>query len=57
MSEKVIEEEFDIEDMRYYRNLDAKQKLDYLEQMNLFLLKITSKEAQEKNRTLKDEGF
>ncbi len=50
-------EEFDIEDLRYYRTLDAKQKLEYLEQMLLFLQKITPAEAIEKNDILKEEGF
>lgn len=51
------EEEFDLEDLRYYQTLDAKQKLEYLEEMNLFLLKITPQEAVEKNRNLKKEGY
>ena len=50
-------EEFDIEDMKYYMSLTPKQKLEYLEKMNLFLLKITPKESVEKNQKLKDEGF
>ncbi len=33
-------EEFDIEDLRYYMKLSPKEKLEYLEQMNNFLLKL-----------------
>lgn len=51
------DEEFDIEDMRYYLKLSAKEKLNYLEEMNNFLLKITPKNALEINQQLKDEGF
>lgn len=53
----MTEEEFDVEDLRHYKSLDAKQKLDYLEEMNIFLLKITPKEAVIKNNKLKEEGF
>jgi hypothetical protein len=51
------EEEFDIEDLQHYRSLSAKEKLEYLEQMNLFLLKITPDRAKKRNEKLKDEGF
>lgn len=51
------EEEFDVEDLRYYRTLSAKEKLEYLEKMNLFLLKITPLKAKRRDEKLKDEGF
>jgi len=51
------EEEFDIEDLRHYKTLSAGEKLEYLEKMNRFLQKITPKEAVEKNKKLKEEGF
>jgi hypothetical protein len=51
------EEEFDLEDLRYYRNPSAREKLEYLEKMNLFLLKITPEKAKQRNEKLKDEGF
>lgn len=57
MKERQKEEEFDLEDLRYYATLTPKQKLDYLEEMNLFLLKITPSEAVEKNQKLKDSGY
>ncbi|MCO6429388.1 MAG: hypothetical protein J5J00_00885 [Deltaproteobacteria bacterium] len=57
MTQEIKEEEFDIEDLRYYATLTPKQKLDYLEQMNLFLLKITPAEALAKNQKLKDSGY
>ena len=50
-------EEFDIDDLRYYATLSPKQKLDYLEEMNIFLLKITPAEAVAKNRKLKESGY
>ncbi len=53
----MVEEEFDLEDLKYYISLDAKQKLDYLEEMNLFLLKITPPQAVLINRQLEDEGY
>lgn len=51
------DEEFDIEEMRYYKSLDAKEKLEYLEKMNRFLLRITPMEAIEKVKKLKNEGY
>lgn len=53
----MVNEEFDIDDLRYYRDLDAKKKLEYLEQMLLFMQKITPEEAKAKNEQLKKEGF
>ena len=50
-------EEFDIEDLRYYKKLSAKEKLEYLEQMNLFLLKITPKKSILINEKLRKEGY
>ena len=50
-------EEFDIEDLRYYKNLDAKKKLEWLLEMNKFLQKITPQSAVKKNEKLKDTGF
>ncbi|HMO19270.1 MAG TPA: hypothetical protein PKA63_09735 [Oligoflexia bacterium] len=53
----IEKEEFDIEDLIFYRTLNAKQKLEYLEQMNLFLLKITPEKARLINEKLKEEGL
>lgn len=50
-------EEFDIQDLKFYIKLSAKEKLEYLEQMNLFLLKITPQKSIAINDKLKDEGF
>ena len=50
MSDK---DEFDLEDLRYYRSLSAKQKLEHLEKMNRFLLKITPEKAREEERAVK----
>ena len=51
------DEEFDLEDLLYYQSLSAQEKLEYLEQLLLFLQKITPKEAVRTSRILKDEGY
>jgi hypothetical protein len=51
------EEEFDIEDLRFYKSLSAKEKLEYLEEMLNFLQKITPSKAVIINEQLKKEGF
>lgn len=49
--------EFDIAELRYYMNLSAKEKLDYLEKMNRFLEKITPSQAKEIAKKLKERGY
>lgn len=51
------DEEFDIEDLRYYKTLSPKEKLDYLEEMNQFLQKITPAKAVKINEKLEEEGY
>lgn len=50
-------QEFDREDMLIYMKMSPREKLDYLERMNLFLNKITPTEVKIKQQRLKNLGF
>jgi len=53
----VSDEEFDIEDLRYYSELSPKEKLEYLEKMLRFLARITPEASKRLSRRLDDEGL
>ena len=48
---------FNLEDLRYYHSLSAKKKLEYLEEMLIFLNKITPIESKNKWAKLKSTGL
>ncbi len=50
-------EEFDLEEIRRYRALSPREKLEYLEKMLRFLHKITPAKSKELNERLKAKGF
>lgn len=49
--------EFDLDDLRIYMKMSPREKLDYLEKMNLFLNKITPVSAKKIQQKLKGLGF
>ncbi len=57
MNSKEEEEEFDTADLLVYRQMTAREKLEYLERMNRFIQKITPPKAKELDEKLKREGF
>ena len=52
-----VSENFDWQDILYYMSLSAKEKLEYLEQMNLFFEKIKPKSSKDSWEMLKKSGF
>lgn len=50
-------QEFDLEDIKYFMSLSLKQKLKYLEELNSFFQKHTPRENRKTWEILKQQGF
>ena len=51
------EEDFDVENLRYFSKLSAEKKLEFLEQLQEFLNQAMPKENKKLWERLKEEGF
>ncbi|MBI2340111.1 MAG: hypothetical protein HYU99_07100 [Deltaproteobacteria bacterium] len=52
-----VNDDIDMERIKYFKGLSVRKKLDYLEQLNLFFNRITPAKSKKIWEKLKQQGF